>query len=229
VTVNLNLCAYWSARQEALQTCAERLARFVELLAEREPLFKHWYKLGRSRAKADQPIDQSLEGLRAVLEKGQNRRDVDRSAIPELGYRFSAWNRGGSGSDEASLAVVCGSWARHPGLKNSVVLTLPRRVDYTDVARVLPLFRDTVSCWGPDSAIVCSNETFTKAEPYLDWLLFMKGGIPNANAAVALGSRLLDWGDLGQCVILQDKPVDWSNPSDVQHIEALRRALFPSP
>jgi hypothetical protein len=220
----LTLGAYWKVRRETTESCAHRLSRFLGVLGAHDPVLASWFKLARSRKAAVQPIDRTTAGLEAILLRGASRRDSDRQPIPELGYRFSAWNNAAAPADEASLSIACGSWATAPGITNFVVLHLPESPPYETLDAVLPLVKATAECWEPERATVFGSNAPTDAQPVLDWIFMLRPSLPPANALPA-GTRVIDWGPVGQCLITQDRPVDWSDPQQVERLRTIRSAL----
>ncbi|HEX7657837.1 MAG TPA: Imm52 family immunity protein [Pseudonocardiaceae bacterium] len=145
--------AYWGPRDERVEDCARRLAQFLAVLGEIDPLLGSWFQTAGSRSAAlKMPVDPSADALRELLLAGQNRRDFDdRSVITELGYSVGIWN-GQVG--EVGLNVTCGASISTPHMSSNLVLIdLPDtegealRLYRRDTA--LAVVRATVTAWQP--------------------------------------------------------------------------------
>jgi hypothetical protein len=173
--------AYWGPRQESDVECAERLSACLARLAGVSSSFSPWFKKGASRAAAskDQVDTSSPEVLRALLASGQNRRDIGRDVISELGFRAALWNRA---DNSAAFSVTCGLYIENPALKNSFVLQLPELTEDTaslfakssaiDVIKVL------VESWEPDWATWSSrgwrsSQTVDAVKPVFGWVTYI--------------------------------------------------------
>src|ERR1700728_909317 len=101
--------AYWKARREPVESCADRLYTFMQTLCEGDDAFAHWYHLGRSRDEArTRKINvQNRPELLALLASGRNRRDTDNKVIENLGFHLWMWN-GGEPGKEVNFNVKCG-------------------------------------------------------------------------------------------------------------------------
>ncbi|WFU12158.1 hypothetical protein QA646_19655 (plasmid) [Rhizobium sp. CB3090] len=178
--------AYWPSRRETLEGCAERATYFLSDLAGISDTLRGWRKKAKSRkaALAQKVISaEDSNDMRALLENGRSRRDMDRSVIEELGYGIGLWN-GQAGSDEASLSVRCGVYDVS-GMSNAVVLSLPRSFDLTSGKGVLALARSFAEAWEPERFILTSfsrnGEEVDKAQakgqswqPFLDIALYLQ-------------------------------------------------------
>ncbi|AVH44753.1 Imm52 family immunity protein [Agrobacterium salinitolerans] len=178
--------AYWSSRKETLEECTRRATCFLANLAGVSDTLRGWREKSKSRKKALTQKMISIEcsdDVRVMLEKGRNRRDMDRSIIEELGFGFGLWN-GEAGSDEAGLSVRCGIY-NASGVSNAVVLNLPRSFDPASGKTVLALARSFIDAWEPESFVLTTNrrnrEELIKAEakgenwqPFLDVALYLQ-------------------------------------------------------
>jgi hypothetical protein len=70
-------------------------------------------------------VSVDAEALTEPLRSGQNRRDVDGTSIPELGFSAGLWN--GDFKRAGAFSVKCGAWS--PVVPNSFVLNLPAADD----------------------------------------------------------------------------------------------------
>jgi hypothetical protein len=78
-----------------------------------------------------------------------NNRETDKKPIPELGFRFDAWN--GNFGDPASIMVTCGVYSKH--VSNAVVLNLPRRILEESAAYPGTLVDIFVDSWEPEKTV----------------------------------------------------------------------------
>lgn len=129
-------------------------------------------------------MDVPQAGLVEVFEGGANRRDSDGSAIPELGYSWSAWN--GDTKVPVSVSVTCGAWTAAVGVSNFFVLDLPGpadgpAADLYERDGVEILLAGVVQAWAPDWAVVTSHglrEACERepAQPVVGWLTYLGPG-----------------------------------------------------
>lgn len=92
-----------------------------------------------------------VEELEELLLAGQNRRDMDRVPIPELGFSAGLWN--GDFERGVGLSVNCGVWSRV--VPNSFVLKLPKvgeAVELYTAQTAMAVFRVVVDAWEPEWA-----------------------------------------------------------------------------
>ena len=156
--------AYWRARQESVEECTERLARFMSALEKIDPLFGSWFEKGRSRKGALRtPIAIERPVLREKLLAGRNRTDfAPRQVIEELGFSFWPWN---GQKSSVGLSVHCGAYSERVG--NNVVIGLPyleQLEGVMDVAFATRLIAAMVECWDPAWATVSSSDLRTSQD-----------------------------------------------------------------
>ncbi|MFI9811196.1 Imm52 family immunity protein [Saccharothrix variisporea] len=177
------LAAYWGDRADSLDSCADRLRRTCQNLAQVHDALGRWYRKGRSKAAAE-PVPHDSAALRDLLVRGRNRADADGRVIEELGYSVGLWNRGND--LPVSLNVTCGHHAGVPGVLNSVVLGLPELAGSgpasalyrSDVA--VGMISAVVEPWDPDWALLApyslrdaqarSGATWS---PVVGWLTYL--------------------------------------------------------
>jgi hypothetical protein len=132
-TVPYYIGAYWGVRPENCEACTKRVTAALCAISHVDDQFCRWFRLGRSRKDAlKRPVQLEKSVIGSLLAKGVNRRDSDKKAIPELGFRLALWN-GGTDGKAASLSFQCGVHA--PRLSNAAVLNLP--ADGDEARRIL--------------------------------------------------------------------------------------------
>jgi hypothetical protein len=99
---------YWRARGEPREDAAERLSQFLESATAvvHEPALREWFLKDSTRVAARTRVPTDSATIAEVL--STNRRDVNGSVTPELGFRLSIWN----GVDVSFEATIGSSNAR---------------------------------------------------------------------------------------------------------------------
>ncbi len=229
----LFLGAYWPARRETIEQCADRLGSFVAELAVCDSRLESWCEKGRSRKQAlkSRADVQNRSYLVSLLDRGRCRRDVGRAVIEDLGFRVGLWNAG-NGGDIASLNVTCGLFWSSPdpnsSVSNCVALDLPEHLGELRNAQHMARALGAVArAWDPDWAGVMSKDRmatrgFDASIPFVDWMLYVSKrlipGVPRLNAPAVV--QQLE--ELGSIIIAQDEPpVD----SDSEHLQGVERVL----
>lgn len=116
--------AYWGARAESVEQCADRVARFLPVLAAIDPLLSGWRDRANTQAAArEKPIvTTNHEDLVERLLRGVIRDDRNK-VIESSGYSVNWWN-GRTGSDGGgTLNMTLGRTSVHSS--NVVVLNPP--------------------------------------------------------------------------------------------------------
>jgi hypothetical protein len=220
-----NLLAYWMARPESIDECADRLLRLFEQLTRCDVTLSQWFKKGRSRKDAlrHQVDVANREPLVAILEKGRNRTDVGKEIIHELGFSISLWN-GGAPDQEVGLSVDCGSYAEYSLLPNHVILNLSGTLGgLADVAGMQRVLEATATAWEPIWAGIMSDEAQNSrgfpADPFIDWMVYLANEwLPTVPAlSPPASAKALDKGTI---IVVQDEP---PNPNNGTHLENIRR------
>lgn len=157
---------YWGPRAESRIACARRTFEFLTAVSAL-PGLDRWFQKGRSRATAVRSVELDPEAIAAVLRT--NRRDDDRTVIPELGFDLGLWN----GNDEwpMSLNVHCG--ATSIITRNAVVLGLdPLEVPPSpDALRFhTSILEAMVGAWDPDDGVVTTPEFMARAGGGPPWV-----------------------------------------------------------
>lgn len=172
--------AYWEARRETADECANRLLHFLMRIGGRTAVIATWYETARSRRKAtEKTVSPSKDALLSLLQRGQNREDVTGKVIEDLGFHVSLWN-GRSGREISGLSITCGLYSDVVGVgSNCVLIELPEELGELANGEVMAeLFRDVIECWDPQRASVCSelavdNRTFDANCPFVDWMVYV--------------------------------------------------------
>ncbi|HEV3137094.1 MAG TPA: Imm52 family immunity protein [Pirellulales bacterium] len=225
-----NLLAYWSARPETAEQCADRLLRFFAALMRCDPTLARWFKKGRSRKDAlrHQLDVANRESLLAMLENGRNRTDVGNQIIYELGFSVYLWN--GEADDHAvGLSIGCGSCAQYSLLPNNVILDLADELDgLIDAANMQNVLEATVTAWEPIWAGIMSDEAQSSrgfpADPFIDWMVYLANEwLPTAPAlSPPASAKALDNGTI---IVVQDEPPDPNNGTHLENIRRVESAL----
>lgn len=228
---DIYLGAYWGPRQESADQCAVRLTKCLKEVASVSHIFASWYETGWSRKEALEkrinPV--ARDQLSELLRAGRNRRDSDKSIIEDLGFTLSLWN-GKEDAQEVSFRCHCGCYSNVQGLGNSVVLDFPEVLgDLAEKERALKALMAVVRAWEPDWAGIISHESvdarpFTPGSPFVDWMIYLNqtnidaSELPSSASVVSVDGK-------GTIVITQDAPVDPSDQSHVQNVQAVESAI----
>jgi hypothetical protein len=211
------LGAYWNARREGLEECAENAMRFFAGLVEIDPLFAHWYEPGQSLKDALQRKVDTLDAHRLKrLLKGRNR-------IEELGFMIGLWNGAGDEEAMASLTIRCGCYNERIG--NSVVVDLPYRSSGW-VQKATSLLALAAEIWKPRWAGIMSQRAmrerdFDGAHPFVDWMVY----VPRSVEAVPPPGYVLPLNDLGSIVVVQPNPPVGDSPEELPRIRRVESLL----
>jgi len=112
--------AYWPARAESLEECADRLTQFLAALGAVHPLLGVWFEKAKTRSAALKRHIQPAPGpLGQLLEKGRARNDAGR-VMDNLGCSI-----GISNGQEISLGLTVRCGITSQVVTNAVVLDLP--------------------------------------------------------------------------------------------------------
>lgn len=230
--MHYKLCAYWNARKETIDACAERLARFLSALSACDVVFTTWFEKSTSRRKAKQAkIDFTNRAcLLDLLEKGRNRKDIGREVIEELGYHVGMWN-GAKSKKMVGLDVTCGLYSTAPGIGgNCVIMDLPEELgDLQQADRMAGVLTTAATSWEPDWAGILSLEAmsspnFSPTVPYVDWMLYLSNTL-GYSAKVSEPSLVQPINSIGQLIVVQQEPVEVDNPVHLERVKAVQTAL----
>lgn len=227
MTQSFLLGAYWSARNETLEQCTERLGRLLHDLAEVDESLATWYQRGRSRKDA---LAQELSfcertQIIAILEKGRNRRDIGNEVIEDLGFRIGLWNGAIDQDLSSSLGVHCGAYGPHVG--NSVTLSLPAAiVCRLGAEKIEYLLSLTCEIWQPEWAGVMSKQAmqarnFSGRRPFVDWMVY----VPRTIHVVPPFATVMPVQGLGSIVTVQPEPPWGVDPEELRRIGQVEAAI----
>lgn len=218
----LKFGAYWGARRESPEICAVQLATCLGSLGKAHPSLNTWFLKAGSRNMANRAVDTSLASLTNLMLAGQNRHEVDRSPIPELGFRIGIWN----GGDDlpANLMIGCGGYS--PLVGNALVLTLPVRDPVSaplyEPSVLRSILAALVDPWQPDWAVCTTNELRTAQTPaprtpVIGWLTFLG---PTRPVPVSMETGVIEPHGAGHLIMLGAQP-DAVTAQDVNQTRAL--------
>jgi hypothetical protein len=232
MSIRFFLGAYWRARRESIDRCADRLHQMFSGISTCDVSLATWYELGRSRKQAlERRADVgSREYLVSVLDRGRHRRDTDKSVMDELGFGAGLWNGGRKGR-EAGLMLTCGCFTSNPNLGNCVALRLPEDLgDLRQGERMARLLASIATALEPDWAGVMSTDAmnarrFNARVPFVDWMIYLSKRLapqipPLPSPAVV---RLVD--SVGSIIVVQSEPPAPTSPEDLRNIERVETAL----
>lgn len=218
-----SLGAFWGARQESVDACAERASAFLTRLSACDRIFAHWFERARSPMQAFEGAQgPDHDVLTKLLLKGRNRTDVGRNVLEDLGFSLSLWN-GVKDDGDTRLGVSCGVYS--PWNHNSCVIELPERVPAAErvltVETLTCVVRATVSSWEPDWAWVVSNTHLGLLElvdlkPNVGWLLYLaaaRGEIPKLPPP----ARVVPIEGHGNLIVVTEERFSAKHP---EHVEA---------
>jgi hypothetical protein len=236
MSMSFFLGAYWPARCESIEQCADRLQGCFAGLSICDPVLATWYELGQSRKQALQKRADagSRDYLIAMLNSGRNRRDIGKTVIEELGFHIGVWN-GGADGKESGLGITCGQYSTAPGLgSNCVNLDLPERLGDLEraehMARVLEVVAES---WEPDWAGVMSGAAmdardFTARKPFVDWMLYLSNGLVFPIPELLRPAKVQHVGKIGSIIVVQPEPPDPANCQHLRNIQQVEKVLWPS-
>ena len=221
------LGAYWPARRESVDECADRLAAFLDDLRACGEPFAKWYPHANSRAESLRKGAEGWNGdrLRDLLNNGRNRYDTTKEVIEDLGFRVGFWN--GEGKERSiSISVTCGLYAP-ANLSNCVYFRLPDDVagigGKVVIARVL---RSVVTRWNPAWAGVMSEDAkdqrnFPAKEPFVDWMVY----VPTLVEGVEPPSCVMTLPGFGSIVIVQPDPPRTDDPEALRRVQRVEQLI----
>lgn len=217
--------AYWGARQESAEECAQRGQVFFQAMAVCDPFFGHWFRPPRSRKKASEPLSVDAPTLRDLFAQGSTRND-ERRIIKDLGFRILADSGMWPSTpprEFASLSVKCGGYADSMG-PNSCVLNLPSAGDAMEHVVRAPMLanilRAMIMAWEPERCFATSHAHLELVKQragvgtFVSWIMYFPhqlGPVPSLPSPV----QVEPVEDRGSLVILTPERFTASNPEHV--------------
>jgi hypothetical protein len=228
------LSAYWGARKESVERCADHVVQCLSSLRGCDVAFHRWSQPGRSRKQAQEyEIPVSIGAIKERLLHGQNRRDAGGGVIEELGYSFRLWN-GGKDCEDVSFSVQCGAYSENPSLWNSCVLNLPSEGPPSErllrVEALLCLMRAVVDGFDPDWATVMPDSLLQQIRlvpnrPTPGWLFYVSNRLspgvhfPNTVRAVTVANK-------GQIAIISEDRFASQNREHLRARDAVESTMI---
>jgi hypothetical protein len=127
-----------------------------------EPALREWFLKDSTPVSARTRVRTDPASIAEAL--STNRRDVDDSVIPELGYRLSIWN----GADVSFEATIGASNAR---VGNAAVLSIVDGVVTLNGEQWRALLEAAVSAFEPDHGVVASQKQLLASDDPNPWAL----------------------------------------------------------
>jgi hypothetical protein len=234
MTESYYLGAYWGIRKELVKPCAHRLAGFMICLAECDPCFTRWFKLGQSRQEAlKDEIKPDVATQQSLLLAERNRTDIGHKIIEDLGFLIGLWNGSSNDAESAGLMIRCGSYAPHPGF-NSCVINLPYGETVRERLLHVPVLKTVMECvvsaWDPDWSVITSRQyqdmvPFPPSNsPRIGWILYLSSRrgevppLPSSTTVVRLEKQ-------GTLVITTQERFTASKPSHVETENQIAKIL----
>ena len=141
---------YWSARADEISHCTAKAMTHFQLLSDADEGLKRWFRLGRRRPKISDEVDvTSGEAVRRRW--SANRKDIDRSIIPELGWTLSLWN-GEMNGLSAGTGLYCGATSKY--VSNCATLSISgESIRSIDDNSAIELLKEFVELWDADRGV----------------------------------------------------------------------------
>lgn len=154
--------AYWGARKETREACAERLLNFLRALRREDPALGRWFRRMKKKTDPVLPIPDSAAALVDLLTVNLDD-STPRRAIVELGFGCSAW-RGFDATAPASFLCTCGCYSTLVG--NRFVLTCDDETTSHDLLRIY--LKAAVDAFDPDDAIAHDGASLEAAHKVIN-------------------------------------------------------------
>ena len=225
-----SLQTYWSARQELISQCADRLLRFFTDLMPCDASVAKWFMKGRSRKEAlKHPVDvTNRETLLKLLERGRHR-NCYKEIMYDIGFSIGLWN-GAETNKSTDLTLTCGGYSEHIKVPNNLIIELPNQLGgLANADRMRAVLASGATAWEPDWAGIISDDAkesreFDAEKPFVDWMLYLSRKWLPAIPALPPGASAESIG-AGTLIIVQDEVPDPSNDSHLENIRRVETAL----
>jgi hypothetical protein len=229
-----SILAYWSARKEPVQVCAERLAKTLVDLEKIGGVFSSWSDV-KHRAKFFK-IESDAASLTQLLSSSPNKTDFPpRKAIEELGFRISL-RTDGKAWEHLLFRAHCGGFAKE--VPNSCIIDLPKigphSYETSEAALKVKLLRTLIRNWNPDRGAICSRRFYRSLEAEepraffgdLGWITYIphrRGEIPEEVKRKFYVEEIPSFGNL--IYLTNEPPQDETGPSYLKMAIELYQAL----
>jgi len=225
------VAGYWGPRRESIVECAERLTRCLSFLAECNELFAAWYDKGKSRkdARARQVYPAQREQVLAILEKGRHWTDVPRTLMEDLGFSVGLWN-GTSDETASSFRTHCGCYSDVKGLWNNALVEPPGRITaFATVTMMCGILKALITAFEPEWGGVIDGDSRDArncpiGRPVVDWIFYINR-LDIDLSKLPPSASIQPVENLGTIIVVQDRPIDPTNPQDLQNIKMVEAAL----
>ncbi|MBM7112512.1 Imm52 family immunity protein [Archangium primigenium] len=221
--------AYWGPRQETARACAQRSELFLRLLAECDPSFAQWYRVGKKAPPGlpGHPI-QSVDDLERLMLSGRNRSSVGRKVLEDLGFLTGVFN---ARKEDTRLEFHCGAY--YPEGHNYCLLEPPRDGPVHERLLSAPVLArivtSLVTAWDPNFVTASSLEMLRlvegpERETRVGWLTYVSrrlGTVPPLPAPV----RIEPVGTQGWLLTLSPERMTAASPEHVALTARVRELL----
>lgn len=190
---NVKLAAYWGARTEPVEVCAEKINRLLVGLKGISSQLALWRTAGKQKIVLDAG---DIEKIRLLLLKGRNYTDIDRKVIPELGYSFSVCN--GNRGATAQISSICGAASKMQRLCNNCLIDINLAIAKTlDVEGLIEILENLIKVFNPDEAMIFIFEP--KSDDVEQVILFKYFADKTDVPAGVVKIKSLGSGAIGKC------------------------------
>jgi hypothetical protein len=167
--------AYWSARKEEREACAQRTLTLLEDLRN-ELQHPAWFPTTSRPERLKPPIELTAQSISSLLTT--NNRDIDRIPIPELGFYLSIWN--GDFKQPMGMSINCGLYSLRQS--NCVVVNMPATASPSSeqIDRYGKMLGLMIKAWEPDFAVATTMQAISTFAPVAarsikGWFIYDKG------------------------------------------------------
>jgi len=144
---SIYLAAYWKARPESRDECAEKISDFLRAAASTDDSLKEWFLKGAQRSEARKSAKLFKVGIGPLLRT--NNRETTGEPMLDLGFNLSLWN-----GRNGSFSITIGSTNRW--IENCALLKFHGECVMPKSKWIL-LMNAAVHSFQPDSAVVTSD------------------------------------------------------------------------
>ncbi|MGA2087427.1 MAG: Imm52 family immunity protein [Stellaceae bacterium] len=234
------LYAFWKARPESTEACAERLARMFQDLAAIHPAFARWCKKAMTLAPPDKPfcsMPPQIKELTAIFDKGRYFKDVPREPIPQLGYMVYAWN-GIRGPQGLSFSVHAGAYTERKRDPNMVDFGFqgiePGNESLLNAKILKQVLLAVVSAWEADWGVIESwgyegqlkNADGQLFRPWGGWITYLSPAYAQKISPPRTATVEQTPGG-GLLMLATEEPFTATNPAHVAAVDAIQACLKP--